>query len=86
MIILDPNTFETIHSHQLGPQECAMSIISCKLGDDPQVYYAVGTAKLQTDESEAKLVIVSYLPISSVVLEIVRNVADIFCVMFLGNI
>lgn len=36
------------------PQEYAMSIISCKLGDDPNHYYVVGTATVIPDESEPK--------------------------------
>jgi len=34
--------------------EYAMSIISCKLGDDPTPYYVVGTAMVVPDESEPK--------------------------------
>jgi DNA damage-binding protein 1 len=34
--------------------EYAMSMISCKLGDDPNHYYVVGTATVIPDESEPK--------------------------------
>lgn len=44
-----------IHSHQFAASEVALSLKSCKLGDDPQVYYAVGTAMVNNDESETKL-------------------------------
>lgn len=31
-----------------------MSLVSCKLGDDPNHYYAVGTAVVNPDEPEPK--------------------------------
>jgi DNA damage-binding protein 1 len=34
--------------------EFALSIVSCKLGDDPAQYYVVGTAIVIPDESEPK--------------------------------
>jgi DNA damage-binding protein 1 len=43
LLIIDQNTFEVLHSHQLMQQEYAMSLLSCKLGDDPNPYYVVGT-------------------------------------------
>lgn len=36
--------------------EFAMSLVSCRLGDDPAPYYAVGTAILNPEESEPKQV------------------------------
>ncbi len=54
LLILDQNTFEVIHAHQLGACEQAISLISCKLGDDPTPYYVLGTALIYPDESEAK--------------------------------
>lgn len=36
--------------------EYAMSIVSCKLGDDPNHYYAVGTSILNPEEAEPKQV------------------------------
>lgn len=36
--------------------EFAMSLVSCRLGDDPGHYYAVGTAILNPEESEPKQV------------------------------
>lgn len=45
-----------LHAHQLMTSEFAMSLVSCKLGDDPNYYYAVGTAFLNPEESEPKQV------------------------------
>ena len=36
------------------PMEYALCMISCKLGDDPNHYYVVGTATVIPDESEPK--------------------------------
>ncbi|KAJ8724163.1 hypothetical protein PYW07_008143 [Mythimna separata] len=54
LLILDNHTFEVLHAHQLITNEYAMSLVSCKLGDDPNYYYAVGTAILNPEESEPK--------------------------------
>ena len=35
-------------------QECAISLVSCKLGDDPTPYYVVGTGFINPEESEPK--------------------------------
>lgn len=43
-----------LHAHQFMQSEYALSIISCKLGDDPAQYYVVGTATVIPDESEPK--------------------------------
>lgn len=42
LLIIDQHTFEVLHAHQLMQQEYAMSLISCRLGDDPNTYYVVG--------------------------------------------
>lgn len=42
LLIIDQHTFEVLHAHQLMQQEYAMSLISCQLGDDPNIYYVVG--------------------------------------------
>ncbi|MFH4976853.1 hypothetical protein AB6A40_003562 [Gnathostoma spinigerum] len=55
VLLLDQNTFEFLHACQLGKDEMAQSIKSCKLGDDPDPYYVVGTAIVSNDETEAKL-------------------------------
>nr|AVV64025.1 CPSF A subunit region family protein [Anisakis simplex] len=55
IVVFDANTFEILHSHELGKKELAMSIKSCTLGNDPQPYYVVGTAVVHMDETEAKL-------------------------------
>ncbi|XP_013147692.1 PREDICTED: DNA damage-binding protein 1 [Papilio polytes] len=54
LLILDQHTFEVLHAHQLMTSEFAMSLVSCRLGDDPNHYYAVGTAILNPEESEPK--------------------------------
>ncbi|XP_047506298.1 DNA damage-binding protein 1 [Pieris napi] len=54
LLILDHHTFEVLHAHQLMASEFALSLLSCKLGDDPTYYYAVGTAVLNPEESEPK--------------------------------
>ncbi|XP_041969289.1 DNA damage-binding protein 1 [Aricia agestis] len=54
LLILDHHTFEVLHAHQLMNGEFAMSLVSCKLGDDPNHYFAVGTAILNPEESEPK--------------------------------
>ena len=37
LLIIDQHTFEVLHAHQFMQQEYAISLISCKLGNDPQV-------------------------------------------------
>jgi len=54
-LIIDQHTFEILHAHQFMPQETATSIISTKLGDDPNVYFVVGTCFVNVDDKEAKL-------------------------------
>ncbi|XP_028177041.1 DNA damage-binding protein 1 [Ostrinia nubilalis] len=54
LLLLDHHTFEVLHAHQLMPNEFAMSLVSCKLSDDPNHYYAVGTAIVNPEESEPK--------------------------------
>lgn len=54
-LVIDQHTFEILHAHQFMAQETALSIISTKLGDDPNVYYVVGTAFVNLEEKEAKL-------------------------------
>lgn len=44
LLIIDQNTFEILHAHQFMQTEYAMSLMSAKLGDDPNTYYIVGTA------------------------------------------
>ncbi|KAB0803831.1 hypothetical protein PPYR_00801 [Photinus pyralis] len=54
LLIIDQHTFEVLHAHQLMQQEYAMSLISCQLGDDPNMYYIIGTAIVNPEESEPK--------------------------------
>lgn len=51
-----PITPTVLHAHQLLSTEFAMSLVSCRLADDPNHYYAVGTAILNPEESEPKQV------------------------------
>lgn len=53
-LLLDQHTFEVIHAHQMMQTEYCLSLISAKLGDDPNHYYVVGTAIVNPDESEPK--------------------------------
>nr|XP_023018140.1 DNA damage-binding protein 1 [Leptinotarsa decemlineata] len=42
LLIIDQNTFEVLHAHQLMQQEYSMSLLSCQLGNDPNPYFIVG--------------------------------------------
>lgn len=54
LLIIDQNTFEVLHAHQFMQTEYVLSIISAKLGDDPNTYFVVGTALVNADEPEPK--------------------------------
>ena len=54
LLIIDQHTFETVHCHTFMPMEYTTSIMSCKLGDDPNPYYVVGTGIIHPEESEPK--------------------------------
>lgn len=54
LLIVDHHTFEVMHAHQLMTSEYAMSLVSCRLGEDPAHYYAVGTAIVNPEEAEPK--------------------------------
>lgn len=54
LLIIDQNTFEVLHAHQLFPGEYALSLISSKFGDDPNTYYVLGTAVVNPEENEPK--------------------------------
>ena len=43
-----------LHAHTLLTNEFATSLISTKLGDDPNTYYIVGTAMVHPEEAEPK--------------------------------
>ena len=55
LLIIDQHTFEVLHAHQLMQQEYGMSILSTKLGEDPNPYYIVGTGVANPEESEPKI-------------------------------
>ncbi|CAG9535052.1 unnamed protein product [Cercopithifilaria johnstoni] len=55
ILLLDSNTFEILHSHELEGSEMAMSLASCQLGSDSQPYFVVGTAVIMSDETESKM-------------------------------
>lgn len=54
LLVIDQNTFEVLHAHQFMQTEYVLSIISAKLGDDPNTYFVVGTALVNADEPEPK--------------------------------
>ncbi len=54
LLIIDQHTFEVLHAHQFMQQEYAVSLISCKLGNDPNPYYVVGTGLVSPEESESR--------------------------------
>ena len=43
-----------LHAHQFLQSEYALSMVSCKLGRDPAVYFIVGTAMVYPEEAEPK--------------------------------
>uniref|UniRef100_T1HGH0 CPSF_A domain-containing protein n=1 Tax=Rhodnius prolixus TaxID=13249 RepID=T1HGH0_RHOPR len=53
-LLFDQHTFEVLHAHQMLPTEYALSLVSCKLGDDPNAYYVVGTGIVNPEENEPK--------------------------------
>jgi DNA damage-binding protein 1 len=55
LLIIDQNTFEVLHAHQFMQTEFALSLISAKLGDDPNTYYIVGTAIVNPEEPDPKV-------------------------------
>lgn len=54
LLIVDQNTFEVLHAHQFMQTEFALSLMSAKLGDDPNTYYIVGTAIVNPEEPDPK--------------------------------
>lgn len=54
LLIIDQHTFEVLHAHQFMQTEYAMSIVSTRLGNDPNTYYIVGTANVLPDEADPK--------------------------------
>lgn len=54
LLVIDQNTFEVLHAHQFQPTEFALSLMSARLGDDPNTYYVVGTALVNPDEPDPK--------------------------------
>lgn len=55
LLIIDQNTFEVLHAHQFMPTEYALSLMSAKLGDDPNTYFIVGTALVNPEEPDPKV-------------------------------
>ncbi|KAI4897816.1 hypothetical protein NFI96_018282, partial [Prochilodus magdalenae] len=54
LLVVDQHTFEVLHAHQFLPSEYALSLVSCRLGKDPAVYFIVGTAMVYPEEAEPK--------------------------------
>lgn len=55
LLVIDQNTFEVLHAHHFMQTEYVLSIISAKLGDDPNTYFIVGTALVNPDETDPKV-------------------------------
>lgn len=51
VLILPPSV---LHAHQFLPSEYALSMVSCRLGKEPSVYFVVGTAMVYPEEAEPK--------------------------------
>lgn len=49
LLIIDQNTFEVLHAHQMMQQEYAMSLISCTFTNDQSAYFIVGKSKITYD-------------------------------------
>ncbi|XP_032373767.1 DNA damage-binding protein 1 [Etheostoma spectabile] len=47
-------SLSVLHAHQFLPSEYALSMVSCRLGKDPSVYFIVGTAMVYPEEAEPK--------------------------------
>ena len=56
LLVIDQHTFEVQHAHSFVPSEYALSLISMKFDGDPAFYFVVGTAYVNPEESEPKLV------------------------------
>ncbi|KAM9861365.1 DNA damage-binding protein 1 [Aulostomus maculatus] len=54
LLVVDQHTFEVLHAHQFLPSEYSLSMVSCRLGKDPSVYFIVGTAMVYPEEAEPK--------------------------------
>lgn len=55
LLIIDQNTFEVLHAHKFMNSEYALSLMSAKLGDDPNTYFVVGTAIVNPEEPDPKV-------------------------------
>ena len=47
-------TVLVLHAHQFMPSEFVISLLSTKLGTDPNTYYFVGTVLVSPEEAEPK--------------------------------
>ena len=43
-----------LHAHQFQPNEFATSLLTAKLGEDPNTYYIVGTALVYPEDAEPR--------------------------------
>ncbi|XP_017040124.2 DNA damage-binding protein 1 isoform X1 [Drosophila ficusphila] len=55
LLVIDQNTFEVLHAHQFAAPETISSLMSAKLGDDPNTYYVVATSLVIPEEPEPKV-------------------------------
>lgn len=60
LLVIDQNTFEVLHAHQFMQNEYALSMVSAKLGDDPNTYFVIGTAIVNPDEAEPKVMLITF--------------------------
>ena len=50
LLIIDQHTFEVLHAHKFMDNECALSVISTRLGkEDSNCYFVVGTCFVNPD-------------------------------------
>lgn len=54
LLIIDQHTFEVLYCYQLMPQEYGMSIMSCQLGNDSNIYYVVAATIVNPEENQPK--------------------------------
>ena len=52
--VTPPGLLPVLHAHQFLQNEYALSLVSCKLGKDPNTYFIVGTAMVYPEEAEPK--------------------------------
>eukprot|EP00795_Rhopilema_esculentum_P011588 gene11587-21825_t len=54
VLIVDQHTFEVTHAHHFGEKDHCTALMSCRLANDPNTYYCVGTSVVIPEETEPK--------------------------------